>query len=154
MQYIANWPFASIPFSSSACESTVQVGELLTQNTLRNVFKFLKLNLLQKCIGILCFTELIILMCLLLMFSLYNVYSVYMGCRDLNLSTILFELIISFQTVEESSQCINQLEAEIDYGSRDAVNSDSKAVVGCIKCWKDANYDQVSGFIWQHTIVK
>lgn len=55
-----------------------------------------------------------------------------------------------FRTVNELSQCINQLEAEIDDGVCDrhtcngeAVTSDNKTVVGCMKCQKDTNYEQV-----------
>ena len=36
----------------------------------------------------------------------------------------------------------------------DAFNSDSKAVIGCMKCWKNTIYDQVSDFMWWYTIVK
>ena len=34
----------------------------------------------------------------------------------------------------------------------DAVNSDSEATVGCMKCWKNTNYDQVSDFMWRYNI--
>ncbi|XP_065888138.1 remodeling and spacing factor 1-like [Dysidea avara] len=54
------------------------------------------------------------------------------------------------RTVDELSQCINQLEAEIDDGMCDrhtcngeAVTSDSKSVVGCMKCQEDTNYEQM-----------
>jgi len=52
--------------------------------------------------------------------------------------------------VDELSQCINQLEAEIDDGASDrhacngeAVSIENKTVVGCMKCQEDTNYEQV-----------